>query len=134
MAWEVPLFMPAGLVAAADLSAKQFFCVKKNAVDNQIALCNVDGEVFLGVLQGKPTSGIAANLMMSGITKVECGEALVAGDYWGTDVNGAAKKVEATNTGADVGDFAMGQVLEGAGSGELATVTVGLQTFKVESV
>jgi len=134
MAWEVPLFMPAGLVAATDLSAKQFYCVKADTTNNQAALCSVDGEVFLGILQGKPTAGIAAGIMMSGISKVIAGEALVAGDNWGVDVNGKAKKVEATNTGADVGDFVMGQVLEGAGAGELATVTVGLQTFKVESV
>ena len=133
MAWEIPLFKPGGLVAASDLSANQFYCVKISA-DNTVALCDTDGEVFDGILQDKPTSGLAANVMMAGISKVECGEALSAGDHWGVDANGKAKKVEATNTGADVGDFAMGRVVEGAGSGEYATVTVGLHTFKVESV
>jgi hypothetical protein len=133
MAWEIPLFNPGGLVAGEDLSAKQFYCVKVTA-DNAVSLCDTDGEVFDGILQDKPASGYAANVMMAGISKVECGEALSAGNYWGVDANGKAKKVEATNTGADTGDFVMGRVIEGAGSGEYATVSVGLHTFKVESV
>jgi hypothetical protein len=133
MAFEAPLFMVPGQVAAADLSAKQYYCVKKNTTDNQVALCSVDGEIFLGVLQNKPTSGIAASVMAAGVTKVLAAETLTAGDYWGTDNAGKARIVEKTNTGADIGDYAAGVVLQGAGAGELASVTVGLMSFIVES-
>jgi hypothetical protein len=131
MAFEAPLFMIPGQVAAADLSAKQYYCVKANGTNNQVALCDADGEIFLGVLQNKPASGVAASVMAAGVTKVVTAEALTAGDYWGTGSAGTAKKVDKTATGADLGDFAAGQVLQGAGSGEIASVTIGLLSFVV---
>lgn len=134
MAYQSPLFMLTGALAAADLSTKQFYCVKKNTTDGQYALCTVDGEPFDGVLQDKPSAaGAAAEVMAAGITKIEAGETLTAGDYWGTDSAGKGKIVEATVTGADVGDYVAGRVIEGAASGEMATVTVGLMTFRVEA-
>lgn len=133
MAYEREIFDIGALTAAADLSAKQYFCVKKNATDNQVALCDADGEVFLGILQDKPDSGIAAKVRCMGVSKVTAGEALTAGDFWGTDSSGKAKKIEGTVTGADVGDYVMGVVLEGAASGALATVSVGVPTYRVEA-
>lgn len=133
MATEQTGFSVGSMVAAADLSAKQYFCVKKNTTNNEVALCSVDGEVVMGVLQNKPGDGIAADVQMSGVTKIECGEALAAGDLWGTDSSGKAKKIERTVTGADVGDYFGGEVIEGAGSGEIATVTIGFITGFVEA-
>lgn len=134
MARELPLFNIPGALAAADLSSNQFYCVKKNTTDNQFALCDTDGEVFDGVLQNKPSAaGDAADVMALGVTKLEAGETLAAGDLWGTDASGTGKVIEGTVTGADVGDYVAGRVLEGAASGELATVTVGMLTFRVEA-
>ena len=133
MATEQMGFDVGSVVAAADLSAKQYFCVKKNTTNNQIALCSVDGEVVMGVLQNKPGSGIAAHVRMSGITKIEAGETLVAGDLWGTDTSGTAKKIERTVTGADVGDYFGGEVIEGGASGEVITVSIGFVTGFVEA-
>lgn len=133
MATEQTGFSVGSMVAAADLSAKQYFIVKKNTTNNQVALCSVDGEIFIGVLQNKPVSGIAADVQMSGVTKVECGETLAAGDLWGTDNAGKAKKIERTVTGADVGDYFGGEVIKGAASGELATVSIGFVTGIVEA-
>ncbi len=135
MAFEKDLFTIPAALAAADLSAKQFFIVKKNTTNNQFALCDTDGEVFDGVLQNKPdAAGKAAEVRALGITKITAGEALTAGDRWGTASTGKAKIIETTNAGADVGDYVGGVVIEGAASGALATVTVGIVTFKVESV
>ncbi len=134
MAFEIPLFQPGGLKAAADLSGKQFYCIKLNTTADEVALCDTDGEGVFAILQNKPTSGLAATPMCAGISKVVAGETLVKGDYWGTDVNGKAKKVERTNTGADTGDIVMGQVIAGAAADEFATVSIGLLTFQVESV
>ena len=134
MAWEKDLFTIPGAEAAADLSANLYFCVKKDTTANRFALCDTDGEPFDGVLQNKPdTTGLAASVRAAGVTKLEAGEALAAGDYWGTDSAGKAKKIEDTVTGADVGDYVAGRILVGAASGELAIGTIGLMTFRVES-
>ncbi len=135
MAWELDLFTIPSLDVDADLSAKQFFCVKLTTTNNRAELCDADGEIFFGVLQDKPdAAGKQAIIRSIGVTKVVCGETIAAGDFWGTDSAGKAKKVEHTNTGADIGDFIAGQVLEGADSGELATVTLGFPiTGRVEA-
>jgi len=134
MSYEVPLFQPAGLVATAvSLATKQFFCVRQSTSDNAVELCDTDGELILGVVQNKPAANAAANIMMAGVTKVEAAETLTAGDHWGVGAAGSAKKVEATVTGADVGDYVAGVVLEGAAAGELATVTIGVHTYRVEA-
>ena len=134
MAYDQPLLFLAGALTGADQSSNQFKCVKKNATDGQFILCSVDGEPFDGVLYNKPSAtGAAMQILAAGIVRVEAGETLTAGDYWGTDASGLAKIVAATNTGADVGDYVAGRVLEGAASGENATCTIGILTFKVES-
>jgi len=133
MARETQGFALTGMVAAAALTTRQFYPAKVTAA-NTVNICTVDGEIFDGVLQDAPASGAAANVMASGITKVVAGEALAAGDMWGVDSTGRAKKVEATVTGADVGDFFGGRVLEAAAAaGELATVTIGLVNGLVEA-
>jgi hypothetical protein len=131
MAWEQKIGSIGALVANASMASNQYKCVKVSA-DNQFSLCDTDGEVLLGVLQDKPDSGMAGEVMVLGVTKVMAAEALVAGDYWGTTTLGKATKVEKTYTGADLGDYVAGQVLVGAATGELATVTVGFPTFIVE--
>ena len=136
MAWESPLYKLPAAIAAADYrtTSKQYYCVTKNATNNQVALATTDGEIFIGVLQNEPLSGAAAEVTCIGVTKVVAGETLTAGDYWGTDSSGKAKIVEHTNTGADIGDYIAGVVLEGAAADELATVTIGFPiTGRVEA-
>lgn len=134
MAFEGVQIAPPGVTAGANLSTKQYHCVKKNTTDNQYVLCTADGEVFDGVLQNKPNAAnVPANIAMFGVTRVIADETLTAGDFWGTSADGQAKIIEATNTGADIGDFVMGRVIQGAASGALATVTIGIPQFKVES-
>lgn len=126
------IFTVPGMMADADLSAKQFFCVKMSTTDNKVSLCTTQGETIFGVLQNKPNAdGVAAEVMSLGITKVEAGETLTAGDLWGTDANGKAAKIEGTNTGADLADYAAGIVIEGAASGELASVTIGIHNIQI---
>lgn len=135
MAWEQLGHCVGALVSDADMASHQFKCVKMSSSNNIFSLCDTDGEVILGVLQDNQGSGIAGKICLTGITKVKVatGETLVAGQSWGTDANGLAKTIEGSITGADLGDYAAGTVLEGAGAGELATVTVGVNTFKVEA-
>lgn len=134
MAHEISGFSPGGYDVDANLSSNQFFCVKQSTTDNRVSLCDTDGEMFLGVLQNNPNAaGGAATIMMTGITKVKAAETLTAGDTWGTDSAGKAKKIEATVTGADVGDYIAGFVKEGGAVDELVTVTIGMQTAIVEA-
>lgn len=133
MAYQDPVKCIGTLTAASDLSAKQFYIVKKNTTNNQAALCDTAGEVLLGVLQNEPASGEACEIMVLGITKVSANETLVAGDLWGTSADGQATKIESSNTGADLRSYFGGQVLIGAAVGELATVTVGFQTGQVSA-
>lgn len=134
MAYEgVQVSIP-GLEAGADLSTNQFYCVKMSATDNRVSLCDTDGEVFLGVLQDKPAAaGRQANVVVSGVTKGVAGEALTAGDFVGTDSAGKFKIVEVTNTGADIGDFVNGTVIQGAASGAIATIMLGTPQIRTEA-
>lgn len=128
MAWELPNFCIGNLTAAADLSANQYHCVKVTG-NNQVNLADTAGEVILGVLQGKPAQGEAAEITIVGVTKVVAGAALTAGQAWGVDAQGRAVPVT-TGTGGSVGDFVAGVVLEGvSNAGELATVTIGAPTL-----
>jgi hypothetical protein len=60
--------------------------------------------------------------MTSGMSKVIAGGTLTPGDSFGTDTAGRAVKKNETSTGANYGDFVMGEVIEGAATGEVATV------------
>lgn len=118
----------------ADLSTNQFYCVKYSTTDFRVSLATEDGEVIIGILQNNPdAAGETATVCFSGVSKVVAGETLVAGDLWGVDTNGKAKKVDATSTGADNGDFVAGTVMEGAAADEYASVLVGFPQFIVTS-
>lgn len=132
MAFEgAQIRIPAAL-AAADLSSNQFYFVKKNTTNGQFALAATDGEIVVGVLQDKPSAaGAAACICAWGVTKIEAGGTLTAGDYVGTDSSGRAVKKNHTATGADVGDYICGYVIEGAASGEKATIMFGAPAYRV---
>lgn len=121
MAWENFLFMPGGLSADADLSAAQFHAVVADVTDNDVILAGA-GVRALGILQNTPALGEEASVMMLGVSKVVVGAAtggLTAGDKWTPDASGEAVV-------AGTGDEICGTVLQGAGPGEIATVTVNM--------
>ena len=123
MAFEGGQLTVVGALAGADLSTKLFHFVKKSATNLQFTTPSVDGEIVIGVQQNKPdAAGKTLTVAYIGVTKMECGENLTAGDFVGTDNAGKAKKIDVSATGADVGDYIAGVVLEGASSGELCTV------------
>ena len=121
MAIEQPCFAVGFMNAAADLSAKQFLCVKVSA-DKKVDLNGVSGGKILGILQNKPKLDAVTNVMVLGVSKLMAGAGGLAADaIWmsandGTGVTCTAAKV------------AGGTVLIGAAQGELATVTVGIAT------
>lgn len=134
MAWEIKGFTPGGLKAAADLSTKQFYGVKITA-NNQVNIITADGEPGFGLLQNDPASGEAAEVMCQGISKakVNASTSVSAGDLWGYDSDGTIQTVVDNQTGASLGHWVQGMVIEGAAAGGFATVTVGLTTGLIGS-
>jgi len=121
MAIEQPCFAIGFMEAAADLSAKQFHCVKVTA-DKKFNIATAAGEKILGVLQDKPKQDVPGNIMLSGVTKILVGTGdLAAGATWETAADGTGITCTAAKAG-------LGTVLIGAAAGELATVTIGYAT------
>lgn len=115
MAFEIPGQPKAPLTAAADLSAKQYRFVKLTA-DLAVNVCSGATDCPAGVLQDKPTSGQAAEVMEFGITKLVAGGSISAGDRIKTDANGAAVKI---TEGTDTTHYSVGHALMGAASGDI---------------
>lgn len=107
MATEQLGFRIGSEVAAADLSAKQFFAVKFGA--SGVALCSVAGEQCDGFLQNKPEAGVAASVAVTGKSKGVAGAAITKGAR--VTVTAAGKIVTAT-----AGDYVLGVALEAAGA------------------
>lgn len=109
------------LLAAADLSAKQFYAVKVDS--NGAAAVAGAGEFSVGIVQNDPTSGKAATVRVGGISKATAGDTINKGDL--VAANASGKLVVATkgrtktdDTGAAVdallGSNVLGVALEGA--------------------
>lgn len=120
MAVEVPGFVLGILNANADLSAKQYHCMKlaNNSGVAEVAVCTAAGEKIIGILQDKPSAqGAVATLVTQGVTKASAGAAITAGALVMTDANGQVI------TAATAGSTIIGWALESAGgANELVTI------------
>jgi hypothetical protein len=133
MAWEYRILDLPGALAGSSFtsgngynSTGQFLIVKSSAVNNTFIPCTAHGDRPSGIAQNNPASGSGLQIRKIGVSKVVIGSGgLTAGDEYGTDTQGKAVRKAPTNTGADIGDYVLGEVLEGGAAGELATVTVG---------
>lgn len=112
MAFEIPGHPKPPAVAAADLSTKQYRFVKGAASVN---VCSAATDCPSGVLQDKPTSGQAADVMVFGVTKLIAGGTIAAGDRIGPDANGAAVKL---TEGTDTTKYISGRAEQAAVSGD----------------
>lgn len=88
------------LIAASDLSAKQFYAVKANTTARQVALASTGGENIVGILQNAPIAGESAEVCFAGFCKAIAGAAVTAGDALMTDT--AGKLITQTSTNAKV--------------------------------
>lgn len=105
--------------AGADLSTKQFYCVKLTAA-RTVNLASAGGEAIYGVLQNKPLSGQAADVGCLGITKAAAGNTFAAGALLMTDSTG--RLITATST-----NHAVAQAIEASSAaGAVVTVAIGL--------
>lgn len=107
------------LDAAADLSSHQYKIVELTANANECQLAAA-GAGF-GVLQNIPQSGEAGTVAVDGESKVIAGAALSIGEYVTAKSGGWAIPV---NSGDAPPLKIMGQVMLGASSGGIGTITI----------
>lgn len=88
------------LVAAADLSTKQFHGIKIDT-NGQAALA-VLGEPIVGVLQNNPIAGQSATVQVLGITKAKAAGTIAAGAFVGA--NASAQFVTGTKGTTNTSD------------------------------
>lgn len=108
-----------GHVAAADLRTHQFKFVKITAA-RTVGLCTATTDKPIGVLQNKPNTGEAAEVLVIGVTEVVAGETIAAGDK--LTVNAVAKAVNDVPGAAPLMWF--GTVIDGSAVDELATALI----------
>lgn len=120
MAFEGNLQALPGLSASADLSAKQFRFVKMSG-DATVDVCAAITDKLVGVLQDAPTSGVMANVVGFGVSKVVAGGTVTAGDVVGTDNQGRAVTIA---PGSDTTQYIGGRAITGGASGEIISIFV----------
>ena len=119
--------------AAADLSAKQYYLVKLDA-NGKVVVCAATSDVPVGVLQNKPTSGQAAEVLVCGVSKVSSDAAIDEGKLLKTSADGQVAAVTPDlaidEGGSDTltGIFAIGVAYTASGgAGEI--ITAGINTL-----
>ncbi len=130
MAKEIPGFSFTA-IAAASFAAAQYKFAKISA-DNTVALGTDLTDIPCGIIQNDCASGGAAEIMVSGISKllVGAGGAVTAGMLVGCDAEGCA--VEVDPDGAN-DYYYVGQVLEGAAASAYCTVLFNCATPVIQS-
>lgn len=117
------------LIAAADLTGKQFYAVKIDS-NGKAALCGA-GERASGVLQNNPNAGEAGTVRISGITKMKAGGSITAGALVAADANAKAKAAVLARTDTSdgggavdplIGSNVIGIATTGAADGDLLSV------------
>lgn len=131
MAFEATSFQMT-LVAAADLSAKQYYAVKIDS-NGQAALAAA-GEPAVGILQNKPIAGQSATVWAFGPrSKAVAGGTIAAGALVASDANGkfvtaTTGKTNTSDAGAAadplIGSNVLGVAVTSAVSGDIFTVVL----------
>jgi|SRR6056297_413009 len=102
------------LEAGADLSANQFHFVTMDS-DGQLSV-STDGAASVGVLLNDPSAaGRAAEVCIGGMTRVEAGGTVAAGDFVASNSTGEA--IEAAS-----GDVILGTAVTGGADGEVISI------------
>ena len=122
MAYEISNYsVKVTLVAAADLSAKQYTFVKLDS-SGQVAAAAAATDIPIGVLQNAPTAGQEAEVLVVGGTKVVAGAAIGEGALVGTSATGKAVALVA---GTDTTKYVVGTLLtESAADGNVVTAVI----------
>ncbi|HPT61617.1 MAG TPA: DUF2190 family protein [Bacillota bacterium] len=110
------------LVAAIDLTAKQYHAVKLDSNGEATAITSV-GEDAIGILQMPAIAGEAATVMVSGITKAIYGANITAGQR--VMVNATGKIVPFATPAAGSTNYAIGRALESGVANQEGTILLG---------
>lgn len=121
MAYEAAQIKVGQFIAAADLSAKQFYFVKLSAA-NTVDVCSAVTDKPIGVLQNTPTAGQSAEVVLFGISKVSADGNTVAGNSLGTSADGQA----AVYTFTDTTKFVCGQAIDAGAAGNTITAFINI--------
>ncbi len=105
------------LVAAADLSAKQFFFIKVVAA-GEANVTTAATDTILGILQNKPLAGEIAQVKVMGGSKLLCGATTAVGDRVISD--GAGEGIPEATAGDTIGAIA----LEAGANGDVFSVFI----------
>ena len=100
------------LVAAADLSTKQYTFVKLDANGAAVSASSAT-DIPIGVLQNAPISGQEAEVLIVGGTKIVAGAALNEGAQIGTSTAGKAVALVA---GTDTTKYVLGTIITESGA------------------
>jgi len=122
MAYEISNYsVKVTLVAAADLSSKQYMFVKLDSAGKAAAIAaNTDRAI--GVLQNAPTEGQEAEVLVVGGTKLVAGEAIAEGAVLSTT---SAGKADSIAVGTATTQYILGTALtEVAADGEILTAVI----------
>lgn len=97
------------LPAGADLSAKQFYFVKRSS--NTYVACAAATDLPDGVLQNKPDAGEPCEVIAIGPTKLNADAAITVGAFIGTSADGQAETKTPNHAGSE---YACGRALGAA--------------------
>jgi len=112
-------------VAAADLSAKQYYAVKLNS-SGKVAACTSTVDVPFGILQNAPVTDEAASIAPlngGGSSYIYLSGTIASAALVTIDANGAASADAAAN-------YNIGQIEAGGAVGELGVIRLGNITVK----
>ena len=121
----VPAPMKVSKVAAADLSAKQYYAVKLDSA-GKVTTCTATTDVPFGILQNAPVTNEAASIAPvngGGSSYVYLSGTIASAALVTIDANGAASADAATN-------YNIGQIEAGGAVGELGVIRLGNITVK----
>lgn len=130
MAYEVPGYKLT-MVAGEDLTACQHKFVKISANDTVVMATEL-ADIPCGVLQNNPPSGGAAEIMVTGISKLKVGAggALAAGNLVGGDAEGCGVVVDPDGA---TDYYYVGQIVLGASAGEICSALINCATPVIAS-
>ena len=116
------LISSVSLVAAADLTAKQFYVVKIDSA-GKAALAGASDTTQVGILQDKTPNGTAATVATGGISKAVLGGTVASGAEVTSDANG---KIIAATTGK----YIIGICTAGGAANEIGSVLINPRGLK----
>lgn len=109
--YEVPGFKLGTLKAGADLSSTGQYRFVTLDANGDVVLCSAITDEPVGVLQNDPGLGEEAEVMVTGVTKLEADSAIAIGDELGTSADGQADTIA---SGTDTTVYKVGKALQAA--------------------